>query len=99
MSCCVVGSVGICPETNTNPLALIACEYGPIACGASFVEITSRMKPPQFSSLRIHAELRASDYGAPQVKVRSAFQQAELWTVEIAENFRRGHGESESPLQ
>src|SRR5262245_38936183 len=30
----VRGSIGICPETNTNPLALIAWEYGPIAAGA-----------------------------------------------------------------
>src|SRR5579859_122051 len=38
----VAGSMATCPETNTMPAALIACEYGPIACGASFVAMTSR---------------------------------------------------------
>src|SRR5579872_6535081 len=45
-TCWVDGSIATCPETKTNPLARIACEYGPIACGASFVEITSRIHPP-----------------------------------------------------
>src|SRR5271165_934377 len=45
-TCCVAGSSATCPETNTNPLALMACEYGPIALGPSLVAITSRMRPP-----------------------------------------------------
>jgi hypothetical protein len=36
--------MGICPEIKRNPLALIACEYGPIALGALGVETTSRLK-------------------------------------------------------
>src|SRR5260221_14309362 len=40
----VVGSIGTCPEIKTNPLALIACEYGPMAPGALRVETTSRVK-------------------------------------------------------
>src|SRR5580700_5794275 len=47
ITCCVAGSIATCPETKTNPLARIACEYGPIACGPSLVEITSRIHPPQ----------------------------------------------------
>src|ERR1700739_988221 len=35
--------MGICPEIKRNPLALIACEYGPIALGALGVETTSRV--------------------------------------------------------
>src|SRR5260370_42086298 len=38
----VAGSMATFPETNTIPAALMACEYGPIACGASLVAITSR---------------------------------------------------------
>src|SRR5258708_2716277 len=45
-TCCVDGSMAICPDVKTNPFALTACEYGPIAWGASLVETTSRMKPP-----------------------------------------------------
>jgi hypothetical protein len=37
--------MGTCPEIKTNPLALIACEYGPIALGALGVETTSLVKP------------------------------------------------------
>jgi hypothetical protein len=33
--------MGIWPDANTNPFALIACEYGPIASGASLVWIIS----------------------------------------------------------
>jgi hypothetical protein len=32
-SCPEAGSIDNCPETKTKPLALIACEYGPIAFG------------------------------------------------------------------
>ena len=35
----VDGTTGITPDVNTNPLASIACEYGPIAAGALSVEI------------------------------------------------------------
>ena len=35
----VEGLTGICPETNKNGPATTACEYGPIAWGAFFVEI------------------------------------------------------------
>src|SRR5262249_58904544 len=41
----VAGSNATWPEINTNPFALIACEYGPIALGAWVVETTSRVKP------------------------------------------------------
>ena len=34
----VEGLIGSCPETNTNPLADIPCEYGPIAAGAFLVD-------------------------------------------------------------
>src|SRR5882724_6750465 len=37
---------------NTNPPALIACEYGPMALGASGVEITSRMESSRVLALR-----------------------------------------------
>src|SRR5262249_33170011 len=40
----VAGSIATCPETNTNPLALMACEYGPMALGASLVAMTSFMR-------------------------------------------------------
>src|SRR5277367_2290417 len=43
----VVGSNAVWPETNTNPLALMACEYGPIALGPLSVKITSLTAPPQ----------------------------------------------------
>src|SRR5215469_11448591 len=42
-TCCVAGSMATCPETKTNPLALMACEYGPMACGAYLVEMISRI--------------------------------------------------------
>src|SRR5580700_7004826 len=48
-TCWVDGSMATCPETKTNSSVRIACEYGPIACGASLVEITSRIHPPQIS--------------------------------------------------
>jgi hypothetical protein len=38
--------MAICPDVKMNPFALIACEYGPIAWGASFVDITSFIMPP-----------------------------------------------------
>src|SRR3954465_2860705 len=38
----VAGSSGICPERNSRPPALIACEEGPIAAGAEDVETASR---------------------------------------------------------
>src|SRR6476660_7396919 len=41
----VAGSSATWPEMKTNPFALIACEYGPIALGALGVETTSRVKP------------------------------------------------------
>jgi hypothetical protein len=44
MTCWVAGSIATCPETKTNPLARIACEYGPIAWGASLAEMMSRIK-------------------------------------------------------
>ena len=36
----VAGSSGIWPAVNSRLPALIACEYGPIAAGASEVEMT-----------------------------------------------------------
>src|SRR5512135_825907 len=36
------GSIGIWPAVNIKLPARIACEYGPIACGASSVTITVR---------------------------------------------------------
>src|SRR6267143_4903179 len=49
--CPVRGSNAVCPETKTNPFALIACEYGPMACGAASVLTMSRgtTHPPQSS--------------------------------------------------
>src|SRR5208282_3049346 len=47
-TCCVAGSIAICPEVKINPLALMACEYGPMACGASLVEMISRIGSSQF---------------------------------------------------
>src|SRR5215469_8302220 len=41
----VAGSKATCPETNTKPWALMACEYGPMALGALVVETASRVKP------------------------------------------------------
>src|SRR5579863_1891310 len=35
--------MAIWPEVKMNPLALMACEYGPIAWGASLVEMISRI--------------------------------------------------------
>src|SRR6185312_14240213 len=40
----VAGSKATWPEIKTNPLALMAWEYGPIALGALGVETTSRVK-------------------------------------------------------
>src|SRR6266404_5254125 len=61
----VAGSSGICPEINTKPFALMACEYGPMACGALEVETTSRVKPLmnvlQKSLSQIFADIRRED--------------------------------------
>src|SRR5438270_11319085 len=46
-TCCVAGSIATWPETNMNPFALTACEYGPIACGPSFVEMACFIPPPE----------------------------------------------------
>jgi hypothetical protein len=37
----VAGSSAICPAVKRNPPLAIACEYGPIAAGASLVAMTS----------------------------------------------------------
>src|ERR1700735_613192 len=47
----VVGSNAVWPETKTKPLALIACEYGPIALGPFSVEMISLTTP----SSRLHS--------------------------------------------
>src|SRR5258706_5946628 len=39
----VAGSKPTCPAVKIMPLVLMACEYGPMALGASEVEMTSRM--------------------------------------------------------
>src|SRR5579864_2830609 len=39
----VAGSSATCPEINRNPLALMACEYGPIGVGALGDKTTSRV--------------------------------------------------------
>src|SRR5438445_6842227 len=44
-SSCVRGSRAIWPETNTNPFARTACEYGPIALGPKSVAIASFTLP------------------------------------------------------
>src|SRR5437588_2416981 len=54
----VSGSMGICPEIKRNPLALMACEYGPIALGALGVETTSRVKPLMKPSENLAADFR-----------------------------------------
>jgi hypothetical protein len=36
--------MAIWPDVKMNPLALTACEYGPMAWGASLVEMISRIK-------------------------------------------------------
>src|SRR5260370_15485530 len=41
----VAGSKATWPEMKTKPLALMACEYGPMALGALGVETASRVKP------------------------------------------------------
>src|SRR2546423_1100575 len=41
--CIVAGSRAICPEQKMKPLALMACEYGPMACGAPLVATGSRV--------------------------------------------------------
>src|SRR5579863_7002720 len=45
-NCPVAGSNATCPDKNTNPPALIACEYGPIAFGPFSVAITCFTFPP-----------------------------------------------------
>src|SRR5437667_11527209 len=45
MNCWFAGSIATWPDTKTSPFTRIACEYGPIACGPSFVAITSRIVP------------------------------------------------------
>src|SRR5258708_13393001 len=40
----VAGSKGTCPEIKTNPLVLMACEYGPIGLGALGLKTMSRVK-------------------------------------------------------
>src|ERR1700693_3512810 len=46
--------MGICPAVKTNPPALIACEYTPIAWGASLVAT------PFFSSVKLRVVIRAT---------------------------------------
>src|ERR1051325_8774204 len=49
----VAGSSATWPEQNTMPSALMACEYGPMACGASLVAIFSLMASPGSKKARI----------------------------------------------
>src|SRR5512146_1862155 len=42
ISLLTAGSIGVCPAQNTRPFTRIACEYGPIALGASSVLMTVR---------------------------------------------------------
>ena len=42
----VAGFIGSCPDVKIKPLALIPCEYGPIAAGALSVEIIVFIKTP-----------------------------------------------------
>ena len=50
----VAGSSGICPLRKTSPPARTACEYGPIAAGASFVAMGCRAS----SSSRVYSARR-----------------------------------------
>jgi hypothetical protein len=49
---CVVGFRGICPLAKMNPLARIACEYGPIGAGAADVVTLSRSTLPFIAGQR-----------------------------------------------
>src|SRR5580693_5625499 len=66
MTCCVAGSIAICPEVKMNPLALMAWEYGPMACGASLVEMISRMGSSQVSE-RLHHRGHGGTQGYPSL--------------------------------
>jgi hypothetical protein len=42
----VAGSIGICPDVKRRFPTFIACEYGPIAAGALFVDTCSIVFSP-----------------------------------------------------
>jgi hypothetical protein len=61
----VVGSNAVCPETNMNPLALMACEYGPMAFGPFSVKITSLTTPPQGKGWKLEMRKEENNSAAP----------------------------------
>src|SRR5262245_22646464 len=58
----VAGSRGIWPEANMKPFALIACEYGPMACGARSVCMLSILMIFRLVSSDRDCESRAGFY-------------------------------------
>src|SRR5215470_15276045 len=58
----VAGSRGIWPEAKMKPFALIACEYGPMACGARSVCMLSILMIFRLVSFYRDYESRAGFY-------------------------------------
>src|SRR5580658_6871126 len=67
----VFGSNAVWPETNMNPLALMACEYGPMALGPFSVKITSLTTPPQGRSCKLEIRKSKSENGNENPRARN----------------------------